>query len=57
MQPSFVFGAVLLVVVTMASSCSTPISTREQGGLIGAGVGAGAGAFIGSTVGHAAAAR
>ena len=53
MQPSFVFGAVLLVVVTMASSCSTPISTREQGGLIGAG----AGAFIGSTVGHAAAAR
>jgi hypothetical protein len=54
MQPSFVFGAVLLVVVTMASICSTPISTREQGGLIGAGVGAGAG---GSTVGHAAAAR
>ena len=55
MQPNFVFGAVLLVVVTMASSCSTPISTREQGGLIGAGVGAGAGAIIGSTVGHAAA--
>ena len=41
MQPNFVFGAVLFVVVTMASSCSTPISTREQGGLIGAGVGAG----------------
>ena len=57
MQPNFGFVAVLLVVVTMASSCSTPISTREQGGLIGAGVGAGAGAFIGSTVGDAAAAR
>ena len=41
MQPNFGFVAVLLVVVTMASSCSTPISTREQGGLIGAGVGAG----------------
>jgi len=40
-------------VVTTASSCSTPISTREQGGLIGAGVGASAGAIISSTVGHA----
>jgi outer membrane lipoprotein SlyB len=41
--------------VALASSCSAPISTREQSGLIGAGVGAGAGAIIGSTVGHAAA--
>jgi hypothetical protein len=39
----------------MPSSCSTPISTREQGGLIGTGMGAGAGAIIGSTVGHVAA--
>jgi osmotically inducible lipoprotein OsmB len=35
--------------------CSSPLTTREQGGLIGAGVGAGTGAIIGSTVGHAAA--
>jgi outer membrane lipoprotein SlyB len=37
------------------AGCSSPISTREQGGLIGAGLGAGTGAIIGSTVGHAAA--
>ena len=33
--------------------CSAPLSTREKGGLIGAGLGAGTGAIIGSTVGHA----
>ena len=32
--------------------CSAPLSTREKGGLIGAGLGAGTGAIIGSTVGH-----
>ena len=34
--------------------CSSPLTVREQGGLIGAGVGAGTGAIIGNTVGHAA---
>jgi hypothetical protein len=48
----FVVALSLIVTVT---GCSTPISTREQGGLIGAGLGAGTGAIIGSTVGHAAA--
>jgi osmotically inducible lipoprotein OsmB len=44
-------GMALLFMV----GCSSPLTTREQGGLIGAGVGAGTGAIIGSTVGHAAA--
>ena len=46
----------LLLAVTLLGSigCSAPLSTREQGGLIGAGLGAGTGAIIGSTVGHAA---
>lgn len=35
--------------------CSSPLTVREQGGLIGATLGAGSGAIIGSTVGHAAA--
>jgi outer membrane lipoprotein SlyB len=48
-------GSTLMILVVMVSSCSAPITTREQGGLIGAGLGAGAGAIIGSTVGHAAA--
>jgi heme A synthase len=47
-------GPVLLALIIMMAGCSTPISTREQGGLIGAGLGAGTGAIIGSTVGHAA---
>jgi phage tail tape-measure protein len=48
-------GAALLVLMMTVVGCSASLSTREQGGLIGAGVGAGAGAIIGSTVGHAAA--
>lgn len=44
-----------LLLVTIVTACSSPLTTREQGGLIGAGLGAGTGAIIGSTVGHAAA--
>jgi len=47
-------GITLVVLVLGVSSCSAPMSTREQGGLIGLGLGAGSGAIIGSTVGHAA---
>jgi osmotically inducible lipoprotein OsmB len=46
--------SIVLVFLTLLSGCSSPITTREQGGLIGAGLGAGTGAIIGSTVGHAA---
>jgi len=48
-------GMALLSLIVALAGCSAPISTREQGGLIGAGLGAGTGAIIGSTVGHAAA--
>ena len=42
------FGAV--------AGCSAgSLTTREKGGLLGAGLGAGTGAIIGSTIGHAAA--
>jgi len=41
------FGAV--------AGCSGSLTTREKGGLIGAGLGAGTGAIIGSTIGYAAA--
>src|SRR5438876_11129306 len=44
----------LILTILFMSACSSPVTTREQGGLIGAGLGAGAGAIIGSTVGHAA---
>jgi outer membrane lipoprotein SlyB len=44
----------LMMIIAVGSGCSTPLSKREQGGLIGGGVGAGTGAIIGSTVGHAA---
>ena len=44
----------IVLVLVLASGCSSPLTTREQGGLIGAGLGAGTGAIIGSTVGHAA---
>lgn len=37
------------------AGCSSPITMREQGGVIGGVLGAGSGAIIGSTVGHAAA--
>jgi len=50
------FITTLLLAVSLLASvgCSAPLSTREQGGLVGAGLGAGTGAIIGSTVGHAA---
>ena len=48
---------VLLVASLLIGSagCSTPLTSREKGGLMGAGFGAGTGAIIGSTMGHAAA--
>jgi len=46
-------GAALFSLLILVTACSAPITTREQGGLIGAGLGAGTGAIIGSTVGHA----
>jgi outer membrane lipoprotein SlyB len=45
----------LMLPLLFVSACSSPITTREQGGLIGAALGAGSGAIIGSTIGHAAA--
>lgn len=55
---SAIITGVLVSLLIFASlgavGCSAPLSTREQGGLIGAGIGAGSGAIIGSTVGHAA---
>ena len=47
-------SSALLAMIVMIVGCSSQITTREQGGLIGAGLGAGTGAIIGSTVGHAA---
>jgi uncharacterized protein YqgC (DUF456 family) len=44
----------LILTILFMSACSSPVTTREQGGLIGAGLGAGTGAIIGSTVGLAA---
>jgi osmotically inducible lipoprotein OsmB len=54
MVRNMIVGAVLISLVAVATGCSTPITTREQGGLVGAGLGAGTGAIIGSTVGHPA---
>lgn len=51
----FIIALLMLVFLVGSIGCSTPLSKREQGGLIGAGVGAGSGAIIGSTVGHTAA--
>ena len=55
MVRKLMFTVVALSLLVGVTGCSAPISTREQGGLIGAGLGAGTGAIIGSTVGHAAA--
>jgi Glycine zipper len=52
-QGLFILLAIFLFGATTA--CSGPLTTREKGGLIGAGLGAGGGAIIGSTVGYAAA--
>ena len=57
MKKKLIYTVSLLFVIALATvnvGCSTPITQREQGGLIGGGLGAGAGAIIGSTVGHAA---
>lgn len=43
--------ALTLLLLGMAG-CSTPLTTREKGALIGTGVGAAAGAAVGSAVGH-----
>jgi len=54
MQRNRVLAFFFLVTLLAGSiGCSTPLSKREQGGLIGGGIGAGTGAIIGSTVGHA----
>lgn len=53
MVRKILLGSASLALIVSMVGCSTPISTREQGGLIGAGLGAGTGAIIGSTVGHA----
>lgn len=52
-QPLSFLTAIVLIGV-LAGCAGGPITTREKGGLIGAGLGAGTGAIIGSTVGHAA---
>ena len=44
----------LAFILSINMGCSEPLTTREQGALIGGGLGAGTGAIIGSTVGHAA---
>ncbi|MGE5848677.1 MAG: glycine zipper domain-containing protein [Candidatus Methylomirabilota bacterium] len=44
---------IALSVAIALAACSTPLTTREKGALVGAGVGAGAGAAIGSTSGNA----
>lgn len=49
----WIFICVLLTAAL--AGCSSPITMREQGGVIGGVLGAGSGAIIGSTVGHAAA--
>lgn len=45
----------LLLFTALAGCSAGSLTTREKGGLIGAGLGAGTGAIIGSTIGHAAA--
>ncbi len=52
-RPLYFLTAILLIGV-FAGCAGGPITTREKGGLIGAGLGAGTGAIIGSTIGHAA---
>jgi len=47
--------SILAFLSVVGGGCTSTLTTREQGGLIGAGVGAGSGAIIGSTVGHAVA--
>jgi uncharacterized protein YcfJ len=46
-------SAIIFTLVAV-TGCTTPLTTREKGGLLGGVAGAGTGAIIGSTVGHAA---
>lgn len=55
MAKKTLFLLVTLLLGLALSACSTPLTQREQGGLVGGFIGAGSGAIIGSTVGHAAA--
>ena len=56
MKVPYVLGVTMVSAALLSMiACSSPLTTREQGGLVGAGLGAGTGAIIGSTVGHAAA--
>jgi outer membrane lipoprotein SlyB len=54
MSRGFLYVLTVCLLVGSLTACSAPLSTREKGGLVGAGAGAGVGAIIGSTVGHAA---
>ena len=54
MRKTTIIAAIFVALAIGSTSCSSPLTKREQGGLIGGGIGAGAGAIIGSTVGHAA---
>ena len=49
-----IWGFAVVLTIVVAAGCSSPLTTREKGGLIGGAAGAGTGAIIGSTVGHAA---
>jgi len=44
-------GVILLILVTIVSSCSQPLNKREKGVLVGGGLGAATGAIIGAAVG------
>jgi hypothetical protein len=41
-----------LVVAALAVGCSSPLTTREKGGLVGGAIGAGTGAIVGHQLGH-----
>lgn len=44
-------GIVVLALMSMVSACSSPLTTREKGTLLGGGLGAASGAIIGAAVG------
>lgn len=45
-------GVAFLAAVTLLSSCSQPLSTREKSTLVGGGIGGAAGAIVGAAVGN-----
>lgn len=45
-------GIVIVAALTLATSCTQPLSTREKGALAGGGLGAATGAIIGSATGN-----